>query len=517
MNMSKAKSKKTEKSNEEAEEEYADLSGTYCSSVYVKCSDDGVKRWIKKAVKNNQPPKAWKKYLESFLRYAYIVSGEYEDCEIYVDEDGCIATYDTEINIVGPSGDIEISDDGVVRVISTGEVYIYPKQVLEPMQKMYIDPLSKGEPPASNLLIIAGTPGTGKTTLANIIADASGAFTKNINVSDVLSKWLGESEERIIKIFSEAREHAPAVIIMNDFDSIIRESRHVGNGGEAARAYEGIITSMLNAIDSLKNTSVLAIVTTNMSLTVIDPALTRRSYRFVLPPPTMEEKKRYLDLIKIPDYVPKDELLKYSTWAAITDSLKKSKYMGEFVPPEQYLNTAYYYIAEPIGNVEIKYVNEIKTKFERMIRTNRRFILTFPRMSGGNHFYRPEHKYVAEPLAYILSQVFEKPLIVAVRKEFVEDAITLAKQMNAIALIPGDTPDTWTYIKAPVIIAWAGEPYVKYTIQSLLPEGQAEKDYVFTQIAKYWDVPCDKPPINTNDVIDYVMKIVTAGKPCYEP
>jgi hypothetical protein len=197
--MSGAKEKKTEKKNEEAEEKYADLSGTYCSSVYVKCSEDGVKRWIKKAVKNNQPPNAWKKLLKSYLRYKYIESGEYDDCEVRVDEDGCIVTYDTEINIVGPSGDIEISSDGVVRVISTGEVYIYPRQVLEALQKMYIEPLSRDEPPASNLLIIAGASGTGKTTLANIIADASGAFTKNINVSDVLSKWLGESEERIMK------------------------------------------------------------------------------------------------------------------------------------------------------------------------------------------------------------------------------------------------------------------------------------------------------------------------------
>mgnify|MGYP001608902170 FL=1 len=82
-----------------------------------------------------------------------------------------------------------------------------------------------GIKPAKGVLL-TGPPGTGKTLLAKAAATESNANFISIKGPELVSKWVGESEKHIREIFKKARQVAPAIIFIDEFDSI---SQHRGS------------------------------------------------------------------------------------------------------------------------------------------------------------------------------------------------------------------------------------------------------------------------------------------------
>ncbi|ORX59629.1 AAA-domain-containing protein [Hesseltinella vesiculosa] len=74
------------------------------------------------------------------------------------------------------------------------------------------------KPPRGVLLF--GPPGTGKTLIARAVANETGAFSMIINGPEVISKYYGETEEKLRTIFSEARKRAPTVIFIDEIDAL---------------------------------------------------------------------------------------------------------------------------------------------------------------------------------------------------------------------------------------------------------------------------------------------------------
>jgi len=81
------------------------------------------------------------------------------------------------------------------------------------------------EPPKGILLY--GPPGTGKTLLAKALANEIGAYFITINGPEIMSKFYGESEERLRRIFEEAQANAPAIIFIDEIDSIAPKREEV--------------------------------------------------------------------------------------------------------------------------------------------------------------------------------------------------------------------------------------------------------------------------------------------------
>jgi transitional endoplasmic reticulum ATPase len=128
------------------------------------------------------------------------------------------------------------------------------------------------EPPKGVLLY--GPPGTGKTLLAKAVANESGANFISISGPEIMSKWYGQSEENLRKIFEEAEKNAPSIIFIDEIDAIAPKREEVT--GEVERR---VVSQLLTLMDGLKSRGKVVVIAATNRPNAIDPAL-RRAGRF---------------------------------------------------------------------------------------------------------------------------------------------------------------------------------------------------------------------------------------------
>ena len=128
------------------------------------------------------------------------------------------------------------------------------------------------EPPKGVLLY--GPPGTGKTLIAKAVASESGAHFISIAGPEVISKYYGESEQRLREVFEDARQHAPAIIFIDELDSIAPRREEVT--GEVERR---VVAQLLTMMDGLEERGQVVVIGATNRIDAIDPAL-RRPGRF---------------------------------------------------------------------------------------------------------------------------------------------------------------------------------------------------------------------------------------------
>jgi transitional endoplasmic reticulum ATPase len=128
------------------------------------------------------------------------------------------------------------------------------------------------EPPKGILLF--GPPGTGKTLIAKAVASESGAHFISIAGPEVISKYYGESEQRLREVFEEARENAPSIIFIDELDSIAPRRDEVT--GEVERR---VVAQLLTMMDGLEERGQVVVIGATNRVDAIDAAL-RRPGRF---------------------------------------------------------------------------------------------------------------------------------------------------------------------------------------------------------------------------------------------
>jgi len=125
--------------------------------------------------------------------------------------------------------------------------------------------------PARGFLLY-GPPGTGKTLLAKATARESEANFIATKSSDLLSKWYGESEQQIARLFARARQVAPTVIFIDELDSLVPAR---GGGLGEPQVTERVVNTILAEMDGLEELNNVVLIGATNRPNLIDPALLR--------------------------------------------------------------------------------------------------------------------------------------------------------------------------------------------------------------------------------------------------
>ncbi|MFB6085571.1 MAG: CDC48 family AAA ATPase [Halodesulfurarchaeum sp.] len=128
------------------------------------------------------------------------------------------------------------------------------------------------EPPKGVLL--HGPPGTGKTLIAKAVASEIDAHFQTISGPEIMSKYYGESEEQLREVFEEAEEQAPAVIFIDEIDSIAPK-----RGETSGDVERRVVAQLLSLMDGLEERGDVVVIAASNRVDAIDPAL-RRGGRF---------------------------------------------------------------------------------------------------------------------------------------------------------------------------------------------------------------------------------------------
>ena len=123
-------------------------------------------------------------------------------------------------------------------------------------------------------VLLYGPPGTGKTLLAKAVANETNANFYSIGGPEIMSKFYGESEERLRSVFEEAEKSAPSIIFIDELDSIAPKREEVSGDVE-----KRVVSQLLTLMDGIEARGKLVVIGATNRPNAIDPAL-RRPGRF---------------------------------------------------------------------------------------------------------------------------------------------------------------------------------------------------------------------------------------------
>ncbi len=170
------------------------------------------------------------------------------------------------------------------------------KRELRQMQLMLEKPDMARElgiqPPTG--ILLKGPPGTGKTTVARILANESRCSFFAITPADVQQMYVGESEKRVRDLFLKARQNAPSIIFIDEIDALLT----IRQGGVAIHS-DKIVNQFLQEMDGLTSNNRVFVVGATNRPDMLDPAVRRGgrlSREIEIPLPDVEARKELFRL-----------------------------------------------------------------------------------------------------------------------------------------------------------------------------------------------------------------------------
>ena len=220
-----------------------------------------------------------------------------------------VSTNPKDIVIVGPNTEVQLHEspvdvskiEGVSNLVDVSYEDIGGlKDEVKKVREMIEIPLKRPElfeklgiaPPKG--VLMHGPPGTGKTLLAKAVASESDAHFILINGPEIMSKYVGGSEENLREYFEEAEENSPSIIFIDELDAIAPK-REETNGEVERRT----VAQLLTLMDGLKSRGQVVVIGATNRPDSLDPAL-RRPGRFdreiEIGVPDAEERKEVLEI-----------------------------------------------------------------------------------------------------------------------------------------------------------------------------------------------------------------------------
>ncbi|MBV0922874.1 CDC48 family AAA ATPase [Halomicroarcula limicola] len=173
----------------------------------------------------------------------------------------------TNAQIANPDTDVSYEDIGGLdeELDRIREMIEMPLSEPEEFRKLGIDPPSG--------VLMHGPPGTGKTLIARAVANEVDAYFDTISGPEIVSKYKGESEERLREAFERAEENAPSILFVDEIDSI------AGSRDEDADMENRVVAQLLTLMDGLEDRGRVVVIGATNRVDAVDPAL-RRGGRF---------------------------------------------------------------------------------------------------------------------------------------------------------------------------------------------------------------------------------------------
>ena len=220
-----------------------------------------------------------------------------------------VSTQPKDIVIIGQNTEVQVHEnpvdvskiEGVTNLVDVSYEDIGGlKEEVKKVREMIEIPLKRPElfeklgiaPPKG--VLMHGPPGTGKTLLAKAVASESDAHFIAINGPEIMSKYVGGSEENLREYFEEAEENAPSIIFIDELDAIAPK-REETNGEVERRT----VAQLLTLMDGLKSRGQVVVIGATNRPDSLDPAL-RRPGRFdreiEIGVPDAEERQEVLEI-----------------------------------------------------------------------------------------------------------------------------------------------------------------------------------------------------------------------------
>jgi proteasome-associated ATPase len=234
-----------------------------------------------------------------------------------------------EILEVRPSSEIRdlfLGEKPDVRYDNVGGLEQVIDRVRDVIELPYKEPelFKKIKLKAPKGIMLYGPPGCGKTLIAKAVATENDMTFFNVKVADILSKWVGESENMIKAIFKKARESAPSIIFFDEFDAIGTTRGQQDTAG----VHKNIIAQILSEMDGVEALHDVYILGATNRPDMIDPALLRPG-RFdeiiEIPRPGREGATKILGIYLVKDLpMPKSEVERYGSHEAAVEALRQA-------------------------------------------------------------------------------------------------------------------------------------------------------------------------------------------------
>jgi len=263
-------------------EKYAQLShGFVGADLATLCKESAMSR-LRKVFPNLELPEGDKPLSEEVLKKLFIADKDFKDA----------------LNVVQPSGMREVyvetpnvkwSDIG-----GLAEVKQDLKEAVEwPLIKPEVFKNVGVRPPAGILLY--GPPGTGKTLLAKAVATESQANFIQVKGPELLSKWVGESEKGVRKVFERARQVAPCIIFFDEMDSLASKRGYE----TGTKVTERVLNQLLSEMDGVVRLEGVVVIGATNRPDMLDSALLRPGRFDRIISTQVPDKKALLDIFKI--------------------------------------------------------------------------------------------------------------------------------------------------------------------------------------------------------------------------
>lgn len=146
-------------------------------------------------------------------------------------------------------------------------------------------------------IIFSGPPGTGKTFFAKALATAMDATLQVVSGPELKSKWVGESEANLRRVFTQARESAPAIIVFDELDSFATQrGTYTGSGVE-----HSMVNQLLTEMDGFHKEELVLVIGTTNFVESLDPALLRPGrfeLQITIPYPGEADRRAILEVYR---------------------------------------------------------------------------------------------------------------------------------------------------------------------------------------------------------------------------